>query len=37
MFNIVSIFSDFYFTKYLFGGVGFLGVMYCIRKLVLGK
>ena len=35
--NILDIFKDFYFTDYLFMGMVFLGVMLCLRKLILNR
>lgn len=35
MINILDIFKDFYFTPYLFGAMGFLGAMLCIKKIVM--
>lgn len=37
MYNIVEIFIDFYFTKYLFVACGVLGAMCLIKKIVLGR
>ncbi len=34
MINILEIFNSFYFTKYLFGSMAFLGVMLCIKKII---
>lgn len=36
MINIVEIFKDFYFTKYLFIGITILGIVNIIKKIVWG-
>lgn len=33
----IGIFIDFYFTKYLFMGIAILGIMKCIKRLILGR
>ena len=35
--NILDVFKDFYFTDFLLMGMSFLGVMLCLRKLVLNR
>lgn len=36
MINILEIFKNFYFTKYLFMSVAFLGAMLCLKKIIFG-
>lgn len=36
MLNIVEIFQEFYFTKYLFLGITILGIINILKKIVWG-
>lgn len=37
MINILEIFIEIEFTKYLMSALGFYGVMLCLRRLILNK
>ncbi len=36
MINVIDVFSDFYFTKYLFGAMAFYGAFMLFKKVMWG-